>query len=147
MCSVPGSEYEAREAHHLRRTLHSGDCGRRRYGNFHSIYSSCCHSHCRGQAEPLGWLSLLHFAQLYELIWLNVCIREEDWAKPQLGILFVFSSDWTLSEETSEEARLLFWSRHPRSAAAAWSWNTSRPNPLPFFCIAGRNLRCTSPLP
>lgn len=29
-CAVFLGQYEAREAHHLRRTLHSGDCGRRR---------------------------------------------------------------------------------------------------------------------
>lgn len=51
-----------------------------------------------------GLICLYYALPSYDLIWL----RAEDWPKPQLGILFapavVFSSDWTLPEETSEDA-------------------------------------------
>lgn len=96
-------------------------------------------SHCRGQAEPLGWLSLLHFAQLYELIWLNACIREEDWPKPQLGILLAPVSLCSPLIEPSPRRwvrKLVCFSEvvclHHQRSAAAWNWNTSRPNRLPF---------------
>lgn len=101
-------------------------------------YSSGC---LAAEAKLNHWadLSLLNFAQ-FDLIWLNVWRREEDWPKPQLGILFapvfVFSSDWTLSEETSEEvfcrAEAVLHHHHHLRSAAAWKWNVNRADCFPF---------------
>lgn len=73
--------------------------------NYRSIYRSGC---LIAEAQLNHWadLFLLYFAQL----WFDMtkwCLREEDWPKLQLGILFapvfVLSFDWTLSWETSSE--------------------------------------------
>lgn len=100
-----------------RHTLHSGDCG------WHlseiSIASTVQAVSLQRPSWTTGLICLYHTLPSYDLIWLNVWLREEDWPKPQLGILFppvfvfcvgVFSSDWTLSEETSEDVCLLCWS-------------------------------------
>lgn len=86
-------------------TLHSGDCGW--YHSEISVASTVQAVSLQRPSWTTGLICLYHTLPSYDLIWLNVWLREEDWPKPQLGILFapvfVFSSDWTLSEEMSEE--------------------------------------------
>ncbi len=126
-----------------RHTLHSGDCGWHR--SEISIAATVQAVSLQRPSWTTGLICLYYTLPSYDLIWLNVWLREEDWPKPQLGILFapvfVFSSDWTLSEETSEEAcrcaEAVF--HHHLRSAAAWRWNTNRPNCFTFFDTTGRN--------
>lgn len=69
MCSVPGSEYEAREAHHLRRTLHSGDCGRRR--SEISIASTVHAVTLTAEAKLNHWADCLYYTLPSYMSWFD----------------------------------------------------------------------------
>lgn len=86
-------------------TLRSGDCGWHR--SEISIASTVQAVSLQRPSWTTGLICLYYTLPSYDLIWLKVWLRKEDWPKPQLGILFalvsVFSSDWTRPEETSED--------------------------------------------
>lgn len=129
-----------------RHTLHSGDCGRHR--SEISIASTVQAVSLQRPSWTTGLICLYYTLPSFDLIWLNVWLREEDWPKPQLGILFapvfVFSSDWTLSEETSEEVCLLCWSCTPSSSEVCRSMEMKYEQAKLFtlFDTAGRNPHC-----
>lgn len=87
-----------------RHTLHWGDLT---WHNFEiSIAPTVQADSLQRPSWTPGLICLYHTLPSYDLIWLNVCIREEDWLKPQLGILLVpvsvLSPYSTLSVEMSE---------------------------------------------
>lgn len=69
-----------------RHTLHSGDCGWRR--SEISIASAVQAVSLQRPSWTAGLVCLYYALPSYDLIWLNVWLREEDGPKPQLGILF-----------------------------------------------------------
>lgn len=140
-------------------TLRSGDCG------WHfseiSIASTVQAVSLQRPSWTTGLICLYHTLPSYDLIWLNVWLREEDWPKPQLGILFApslcFASVCSPLIEPSTRRRVktsvccaeAVFHRHPRSAAA-WKWNMNRPTGqivYPFWHHWKESTPRTPPLP
>lgn len=118
-------------------TLRLGDCGWRLAEI--SIAAAV-------QAEA-GWITglicLYRTWPSNDLIWLNVLLREEDWPKPELGIL--------CTPSCVLRQRALLWLNplrgdkwrsaccaeavfhHRLRSAAAWKWNMNEPDCLPFL--------------
>lgn len=98
-----GVEGRSKQLHVPVSTLHLGGCGW--HHSEITVTSTVQAVSLQRPSWTTGLICLYYTLPSYDLIWLNDCLRKEDWPKLQLGILFapvfVLSFDWTLSQETS----------------------------------------------